>query len=479
MTMLAGLSRYHPRYVRSVVYMLQSSEYMPTDFFRWYFRVEDFTRVERRKHLVKTKKALVLLAAGWVVQLAWCAAIVRVALFGAGASRYALAFLMALAMPYVVACGLMALVVAGHACVRKPMERMALWRTQKRLARHGALRIAIAGSFGKTTMREILKTVLAQDKRVAAPPHSHNTIAGIARFVQKLRGDEDVLIFELVEYYPGDVRRLCAMMRPHIGIITGVNEAHLQKFKNLERTRKTIFELADYIGEGPLYINGESAMAGAHAAKSHKVYTREGVSDWRVRSANADLGGTQCTFMHADNTEIAVRTRLLGLHHVGSLAAAADIASDLGMSHEQIRQGIANIRPFSHRLEAKTDASGVTILDDSYNGNPDGVRVIIEFLASLKGRRRFYVTPGLVEMGEKTKTVHREIGASLAGAGIEHVVLIKNSATPYIAQGLADAGYAGKVAWFDDAASAYASLPHLTVEGDVVVLQNDWPDQYA
>ena len=117
-------------------------------------------------------------------------------------------------------------------------------------------------------------------------------------------------------------------------------------------------------------------------------------------------------------------------------------------------------------------------LDDSYNGNPDGVKAVIEFLGSLKDHRRFYVTPGLVEMGGRTEQVHKEIGKRLAQAHIEKVVLIKNSVTPYLAQGLHEAHYDGEVVWFDDALSAFAALPHLTVKGDVVLLQNDWPDQY-
>jgi UDP-N-acetylmuramoyl-tripeptide--D-alanyl-D-alanine ligase len=129
-------------------------------------------------------------------------------------------------------------------------------------------------------------------------------------------------------------------------------------------------------------------------------------------------------------------------------------------------------------LEPKTDASGIVTLDDSYNGNPDGVRAVIDFLASLKGHRRFYVTPGLVEMGPRKEEVHHEIGRELAAAGIEKIILIKNSATPYIEEALKEKNYRGEIMWFDNALAAFAALPLMTVKGDVVLLQNDWPDQY-
>src|SRR6202042_107476 len=109
----------------------------------------------------------------------------------------------------------------------------------------------------------------------------------------------------------------------------------------------------------------------------------------------------------------------LGLPPIAPLAAAADIALRLGLTPEQIGRGIAAVKPFDHRLEPTQTATGVTMLDDSYNGNPDGTAAVINFLATLKHPRRFYVTPGLVEMGPRTAAVHEQIGRHLAEAGIE------------------------------------------------------------
>ena len=170
---------------------------------------------------------------------------------------------------------------------------------------------------------------------------------------------------------------------------------------------------------------------------------------------------------------------LLVLHQIGPLSAAADMAFLLGLTPEQIQKGVKKIKPFDHRLEPKMDSSGVITLDDSYNGNPDGAGAVIDFLASLKNHRRFYVTPGLVEMGFRIDVVHKEIGDKLAKAQIEKVILIKNSVTPYIERGLKEAGFKGEIRWFNDALSAFNALPSLTVKGDIVLLQNDWPDQYA
>ncbi len=456
--------------------MLQASEYNVREYLAWYHRTGDFSCVERRKKLIKTPKALLLLTIGWGLVLLFVGVAVFAFLTSTGISKYTLPFAIILLTPYFLAYGIVIPLLVIRIMIQWPVEYLIFEKTRNGLKAHRAIKIGIAGSFGKTTMREILKMVLSEGKKVAAPPHSCNTPLGISRFVKTLNGDEDILIFELGEYYPGDVRTLCRLTQPDMGVITGINEAHLQKFKTLERTVKTIYELADYLGEKPTYVNGENELARNHARPGHILYDRHGVGNWRIEDPKTGLDETSFV-MTKDDARLELKSGLLSLHQIGSLAAAADLALKLGLSSDQVRQGIGKTKPFDHRLEPKTDA-GVITLDDSYNGNPDGVRAVIEFLSLLQGHRRLYVTPGLVEMGMRMEAVHRQIGRSLAEAHIEKIILIKNSVTPDIAKGLAESGYRGEVLWFDDALAAFAALLHLTVAGDVVLLQNDWPDQY-
>jgi len=457
--------------------MLQASEYHIRDYFAWYHGVKDFAHVEKRKHLVKTRKAMLLLALCWVIIACLLGAALYVLLTGAAPMKYAVSFFILLLWPYVLAYGIVIPLVLAEIFVQKPIERVIIRNAQLKLQNHKAIKIGIAGSFGKTTMREILKTVLSEGKKVAAPPHSYNTPLGISQFADMLDGDEDILIFELGEYYPGDVRKLCNLVQPDMGVITGVNEAHLEKFKTLEKTVGTIFELGDYLGEKRTYVNGESDLARKSVRMGHIIYERTGVGDWKIKNCKTGLEGTSFTLERSDIT-LELKSGLLGLHQIGPLAAGVDLALSLGLSPEQVRAGIGNTKPFDHRLEPKTDSAGVVTLDDSYNGNPDGVKAVIDFLAFLTGHRRFYVTPGLVEMGVRTEEIHKEIGRSLARSHIEKVILIRNSVTAFIEEGLREAGYKGEIIWFDDALSAFGALPHMTVKGDVVLLQNDWPDQY-
>lgn len=472
------LSRYRPRYIRSLVYMLQSTEYMPKEYYRWYFRTKDFSQVEKRKKLVITSKSVSMTVLAWLMLGIFLGAIFLLSSNLEGYSRYFVLILGILCAPYILGMLIVVPLIAGQFLLQKPAEYFILKSTRQKISGHKALKIAIAGSYGKTTMREIVKTVLQEGVNVAAPPKSFNTPLGISKFVKSLSGDEDVIVFEFGEYYPGDITKLCKLVDPDMGIITGVNEAHLSKFKTIETTAKTIFELSDWLGDKTVYVNGEDSLASKNAKKDHVIYSRRGGGRWIIENPLTNLESTRFT-LKSGKTEIKIVSGLLGFHHLGPMAAAASIASSLNLTSQQIQAGLNRTKAFAHRLEPKTDQSGVTTLDDSYNGNPDGVKAVIEFLAGLKGRRRIYVTPGLVEMGAKVKEVHENIGEQLAQAQIEKVVLIKNSVTPYIAKGLEDAAYSGEILWFDSAEDTFKALPQITVAGDVVLLQNDWTDQYA
>ncbi len=456
--------------------MLQASEYKVQGYLAWLHKVKDFRAVERRKQIRWSVKTVALLLISWVLLIGIALSGLWIIFATSQPYLHVLGMAIVLLSPALLSYIVLAPLMIIQLLIQKPVESVIIHLAKKKLSRHSGIKITIAGSFGKTSMREILRTVLSEDNKVAAPPHSYNTPLGISKFINTLQGDEEVLIFELGEYRPGDVKQLCKMICPDIGVITGINEAHLTKFKTIERTVRAIYELADFLADKPVYVNGESALARDNARPGHMIYSREGINDWRIEDTRSGLSGTSF-IMDKSGIPMKIHASLLGLHQVGPIALSVDLARSLGLTPGQIREGTSKIKPFEHRLAKSVDINGVSILDDSYNGNPDGVKAVIAFLASLKGRR-FYVTPGLVEMGYKTKEIHREIGRKLARARIEKVVLIKNSVTPFIEEGLRDGEYSGEIIWFEDAPKAFAALPRMTIKGDIVLLQNDWPDQY-
>ena len=458
--------------------MLQSSEYSVREYLIWYRRTKDFTQVAKRKELDMTIKARLLLAIVWAMSLSYWLWIVTYFMkdMVTGLSWAWIALLVWL-QPRWLAYGILIPLQLARFLVQYPVEFFIIRRARRKLWLTKAIKIAIAGSYGKTTFKETLAAVIGASKRVAATPGNINTPLGISRFAERLRGDEDVMIFELGEYFPGDIRRLCRLVHPNMGVITGVNEAHLEKFKTLQRTAATIFELAQWLGNRRLYVNGESSLAKERAVQGHILYSRQECNEWKVSKLKTGIEGTSFTARRGKDI-ILVESGLLGLHQVGPLLAVIDICVWLGIPTEQIEAGLRETKPFQHRLQPKSEA-GVVTIDDSYNGNPDGAKAAVAFLRELKGYKRLiYITPGLVEMGDRTEEVHRELGRELADA-VDQVMLIRNSVTPFMADGLKEKGFKGEVIWFSDGPAAYASLPQRTVSGDVVLMQNDWPDNYA
>lgn len=466
------LSLYRPLYLRTLVYMLQENLYDLRPYFEWLLRTRDFSTVMKRKTLVMTTKARLLLAWLWLlIAVGWIIAGYLIL----SQAFIALVILVVIA-PVVLAVGLVVPVALGTVLIQRPREKKIIAAAKKKLDAHKGMKIAIAGSFGKTTMKEILSTVLAEGKKVAATPGNMNTPLGISRFVDRLDGSEEVLIFELGEYYPGDIRDLCHLVQPDMGVITGINEAHLERFKSIDRTIATIYELADYLGDKPLWVNGESRLAADNLRKGNIDYSRKGVGVLKVQHAKTGLTGTDFQIV-GGGTKLRLHSDLLGLHNVGPLTAGVAIADNLGLHPAQIEAGISKTKPFEHRMQP-AEAGGIWTIDDSYNGNPDGARVAIEFLKDLKDHRRVYVTPGLVEVGSATAEVHREIGRQLA-TSVDVVILVNNSATPIIAEGLTEKKFGGEVLWYDDGLSCLNALSQITKPGDVVLLQNDWSDNYA
>jgi UDP-N-acetylmuramoyl-tripeptide--D-alanyl-D-alanine ligase len=458
--------------------MLQNTEYRLGAYLAWLHRTSDFRLVMKRRGLEQTQKVrlllLVLRLAAFVLFIAAVAGIVLTAI----TSNYLWALgtaALTLIAPHILSYGILIPLFIGWLVIQKPREGMIISRAKRILAEHKGYKIAIAGSFGKTTAKEILLAVLSEGKKVAATPGNMNTAIGISRFARSLSGHEEVLIVELGEEKVGDVRKLSRLVRPDLGVITGINEAHLSSFKSLKQTVSTIFELADFVDASKLYVNDESELVSTNKKKDHLAFNRKSVNGWKVSNAETSISGTEFDLSEADKT-IHAQTSLIGLHTVGVTAAAISIADELGLTVQEIEQGLRNVKAFEHRMEARP-LHGAWLIDDTYNGNSEGVQAGLTFLKTVDAKRRIYVTPGLVEQGDHTQAVHEKIGEQIARSA-DVVVLMQNSVTEYIKSGLKRKKFAGQLIEVEDPLDFYSNLEHFVAAGDVVLMQNDWTDNY-
>lgn len=480
--MISGLASFFmPSYPVVLVYMLQSTEYQPGPYLAWYGRVKNFSTVRQRRQLDRTKAALALLAMLYVgigLQLLLAVGLFVAWLNGLPYGLY-LALAIFLVYPILWAHLIVVPLILGRWFIVRPRERKLIIASEVIFRHHPGTIIAVAGSYGKTTMKEMLNTVLSTGLKVAATPANKNVPISHAYFAKRLTGDEDVLIIEYGEGAPGDVKRFAEVTHPKRGIITGIAPAHLDHYKTLDAAAKDIFLLGGAVGNKHTYVNGESEPAKPYIKLGQHVYDRHGVLDWEIKDTEVGYDGTSFT-MVKNKHKLHLKSGILGRHQVGPLALVAALAAELGLSDEQIEEGIAKTVPFEHRMQPR-QLGGAWIIDDTYNGTIEGLKAGIELLKELPAKRRIYVTPGLVDQGEETITVHEELGRVLSTSGFDEIVLMQNSVTAAIIDGLSngETPFGGELRLVDTPLDFYTSLEHFVAAGDTVLMQNDWTDNYA
>jgi UDP-N-acetylmuramoyl-tripeptide--D-alanyl-D-alanine ligase len=465
---------YRPVFARTIVYMLQSVEYRPGPYLKWLERVKDFRKVAYRKDLVPTRPARLLLLAfrfGF-----WAETIISLLLLWRGLdeksvslSLYAVALL--LASPLIWSVLIILPLWLGGWLVVRPSNFVKIRFASDILAAHPGIKIAVAGSYGKTTMKEILLTILSEGKKVAATPANRNVSISHAHFAAGLHGDEDILILEYGEGQPGDITRFAKRTHPDIGVITGLAPAHLDKYKTLQAAGKDIFSLAGYVKK--LYVNTDSPPVEPFLKKAYVEFSSGGIDSWKVDNIKMDIKGL--SFRLGGKDGLDVKSSLLGRHLIAPLALAVYLARQYGLTDKQIQAGIAKIESFEHRMKPY-ELSGAWIIDDTYNGNIEGMKAGLALLSDLDAKRKVYVTPGLVDQGADSDSIHVELGQAITKAAPDEVILMKHSVTDSIVEGMAK--YKGQLTIEEDPLNFYTNLDKYVAAGDLVLLQNDWPDQY-
>lgn len=474
------VSLYRYRFPTAVVYMLQSTEYQASAYLAWFWRTTDFSQIMIRRSLDKTKAArllLMALRAGIIFQILTALSLI---IFGAihASAEYLLVGVAAMVIyPILWAQLLVVPLVLGRIFISGPAEKRLIVESAKIFANHSGAKIAVAGSYGKTTMKELLATVLSEGLDVAATPANKNVSSSHAYFARKLTGHEDVLIIEYGEGAPGDVARFAAITAPTHAVITGLAPAHLDRYKTLAAAGQDIFSVADYLADQQVYVNDESPDLVSLIKPDYARFNKHGALGWKVKDAKVSLQGTSFTLAKGRRS-LPLQSRLVGRHQIGFLSLVATLGLKLGLTAVQVQAGIAKTKPFEHRMQPY-QLGGAWIIDDTYNGNIEGLRAGTQLLAELAASRKIYVTPGLVDQGAETERVHREAGRLIATAKPDIVVLMQNSVTNHIVLGLREANFAGELRLEADPLDFYTNLNHFVAAGDLVMMQNDWTDNYA
>jgi UDP-N-acetylmuramoyl-tripeptide--D-alanyl-D-alanine ligase len=351
-------------------------------------------------------------------------------------------------------------------------------------ARGDLVRIGITGSYGKTSAKFILGSILSEGFNVLVPPSSYNTPMGVTRMVREmLTPAHEAIIAEMGARHVGEIAELCDIIRPQYALLTSIGAQHLETFGSVENIINTKYEIMQALGEDGV---GFFPNDGGACRKLYDGFTGNkrlfgfdaGDCDLWAEGIVAGMDGSSFVLCAAGERQPCT-TKLLGAHNIMNILGAAAVAREMGMTLMEIARGIEKAQPVEHRLQLINPGNGVLVIDDAFNSNPEGAKVAMEVLSMFEGWRKICVTPGMVELGAREAQENRAFGRRMAKV-CDHVVLVGETRAAPIAQGLAEEGFANEnVHIVGNLDAATALLASLTRPGDVVLFENDLPDHYV
>jgi len=395
-------------------------------------------------------------------------------------------------------------------------------RARRHIRKHRPkLVIGITGSYGKTTTKEMVAHLLSSKYRVHKTPENINTLLGIARWILKNHFTKhDIIVIEMGAYHEGDIAAIVRIAKPDVGILAGLNEAHLERFGSLEITTRTKCELGESLPSGgTLFWNRESPLL-REAIRQREArwqkrgihcvgYNRRGVRDIKISSAREDeehitaeitrgrildprprednrglppdqVKGKLSTMIgaQAPAQPLSCRLPFLGFHFVEALSAGVAVADLLHMSTEEIMKGCRGFRPATRRFSSFLAPGNKLVVDDSYNITLDGFKAASEALREIL-RRKIGVFAGIPEGGRKAGELNYELGRQIATV-CEVVILRVTPVMKEVMRGLLEAGFPEKnILTYNESVEVEEILKQIVKDGDCIYLSAyDWPAIY-
>lgn len=391
--------------------------------------------------------------------------------------------------------GLVLLLILGGNMLMVPVEAQIrqgfVRRARSRITTYKPFVIGIAGSYGKTSTKNIMAQLLSPHKQTLPTPKSFNTLMGITRTInENLEPKHELFIVEMDAYNTGEIAKMCELVEPQVGVITSVGPQHLERFGSIERIADALYELvASLPTASPAVIYGGESMSANLAERASRAgyrvvrYGLEGESgapfDVVASDIVVDERASHFTWRWAaENLEFRVSIPLLGQHNILNVSAALAVVHLLGLPVAQAVRHAIRLEPAQHRLQLMPSQGGITVIDDSYNANPVGVHNGLDVLAQMRGNAKILVTPGMVELGSVEEDENKRFGEHAAQV-CQHVILVGEQQTKPILAGLQESGFSSQyIHIVNTLEEVTATLGQIAKPGDVVLFANDLPDTY-
>lgn len=486
--------------LKSHLYALQLLEYDPDKFLDWVLANPKFFPAEKKGKLGWSGKVKVLYYLSVLIQLIVPALLAVIVIiknrntysYMASASVLFISYATLYSIPFIP------LTISLFAI--KPVEYLyriyIIKKATRRLQQYKKIRvIGITGSYGKTSVKHILSQILSTKYKTVATPESYNKMLSIARVIlSQVNSETEILIIEMGAYKRGEIAEICRMVKPQIGIITGITIQHLERFKTLENIKKAKYELISSLPKDGF------AVFNMDNAGSKELYEKCGINKSGYTIDETQIESTsENTFFSLFGER--VRTTLLGRHNVLNILAAVAVAKYLGLTNEEVAKRIPFLSPAPHRLELIRGENQSLIIDDAFSSNVEGYKAAFGLVKNYQNYPKVLVTPGLVELGKNQSEENFKMAVEAADTFDFAVVVNLVNRAPLL-NGFLEKGWTlynptreenesrwtvafrgvvkDKIVFVaDDLNSATRNIfPKITRNASIILLENDLPDIY-
>lgn len=363
------------------------------------------------------------------------------------------------------------------------VHRSYMSMTKKILKRNSRLiKIGITGSYGKTTSKNIMNEILSSSFYTLMTPASYNTPMGITKTVRELlKPIHQVFVCEMGADKMNDIHVLMGLVKPQFGLVTEVGPQHLDTFKTQENILKEKMKMIEELPtSGCGFINYDNELIRNYRIRNNVPVVKIGLEhpDCDYRAENISVTPLGCKFDVVSNEgmHITLETKLIGRHNVMNILFAVAVARHLQVDWDTITNAIKNLKPVKNRLEPKM-LFGLNFIDNAYNSNPTSAKHSLEVLKMMPGIR-YLITPGMVELGEKTDDYNEAFGASMINH-VDEVILIGKIGSLPIQKGLMNSGFdMNHVHVVNSIQEAFDVVKKKATPQDTILIENDLPDAF-
>lgn len=336
--------------------------------------------------------------------------------------------------------------------------------------------IGVTGSYGKTSVKNFLLKTLSYKYEVLTTPKNYNTTMGVVKTIREnLKPTHQIFVCEMGATKLNDIKEICEIVKPSIGVITSIGPQHLQSFKTIDNVIKTKFELYDYVNKnnGVTFLNYDNEYL--------KKINKPNILTYGIDNKKLDYNAYNLISSSSGLSfwvdDVKFETSLIGRHNIENLTGAIAVARYLSVPYDKMVYRVRQIKSVAHRLEL-INKGNINIIDDSYNSNPVSCKSALDTLNEFN-TIKVVVTPGLIELGDKEIDYNEEFGEYMCKY-CDYICIVNSMVSKYVLQGIEKKKFdKNKIFKVNSPAEAVEKIVNLNLNDKVtILLENDLPDNY-